>query len=77
MQALLFSMLQEQHEKQMAMMAESNKTNMDAMMEKMNALVAAGRSRSIRTHDKENHPLPGPTPTVGGSGGGGNVSKWP
>ena len=41
-QALLFSMLQEQHEKQMATMAAANKANMDAMLEKMNALVAAG-----------------------------------
>jgi hypothetical protein len=34
-QAMLFAMLQEQHNKQMATMAASNKANMDAMMERM------------------------------------------
>jgi aspartyl-tRNA synthetase len=44
-QAMLFAMLQEQHEKQMATMAASNKANMVAMMERMNALVTAGGGR--------------------------------
>jgi hypothetical protein len=35
-QAMLFAMLQEQHNKQMATMVASNKANMDAMMEQMN-----------------------------------------
>ena len=39
-QAMLFAMLQEQHSKQIAAMTAANKANMDAMMEKMNALVA-------------------------------------
>ena len=71
-QALLFSMLQEQHEKQLAMMTASNKANMDAMMEKMNALVAAGGGRS--NNDKENQPPAGAT---GGSNGGGDASRKP
>jgi hypothetical protein len=40
-QALLFTMLQEQHAKQITAMAEANKDNMEAMMTRMNALVAA------------------------------------
>jgi hypothetical protein len=71
-QALLFSMLQEQHEKQLATMTESNKANMDAMMEKMK--VAAGGGRKSRDNDKENQP---PAGTVSSGSGGGDVSKKP
>jgi hypothetical protein len=39
-QAMLFAMLQEQHYKQIAAMTATNKANMDAMMERMNAMVA-------------------------------------
>ena len=74
MQALLFSMLQEQHQKQMATMAASNKANMDAMMEKMNARIAAGGGRRTRDNDKENQP---PAGTAGSGSGGGDVSKKP
>ncbi len=58
-QAMLFAMLQEQHDKQIASMEATNKANMEAMMERMNALVAAG-------YNKENVILPGTTPTSGG-----------
>jgi hypothetical protein len=37
---MLFAMLQEQHDKQIAALTAANKANMDAMMERMNALVA-------------------------------------
>ncbi len=37
---MLFAMLQEQHNKQIAAMTATNKPNMDVMMERMNALVA-------------------------------------
>ena len=40
LQAMLFAMLQEQHNKQIAAMTAVNKANMDGMMERMNALVA-------------------------------------
>ena len=72
-QALLFTMLQEQHDKQLATMATTNKANMDAMMEKMNAIVAAGGGRN-----KENTPpMAPPTTTGGGTAGGGDVAKKP
>jgi hypothetical protein len=40
LQAILFAILQEQHNRQIAAMTATNKVNMDAMMERMNALVA-------------------------------------
>jgi len=59
-QAMLFAMLQEQHDKQIAAMAATNKANMDAMMEQMNAMVAGrcGGDRRTPTQqtDKENTP---------------------
>ena len=58
-QAMLFAMLQEQHDKQIASMEATNKANMDAMMERMNALVVAG-------HNKENVVPPGTALTGGG-----------
>ncbi len=51
-QAMLFAMLQEQHNKQIAAMAATNKASMNAMMEKMNALVA-GRGGNRRTPTKQ------------------------
>jgi hypothetical protein len=73
-QAMLFAMLQEQHDKQIATMAASNKANMDAMMERMNMLVAAGGGK--RSNNKENTPPTGNT-TPAGSGAGGNKTKKP
>jgi len=55
-------MLQEQHDKQIAAMAATNKANMVAMMEWMNAIVAGrGGDRCTPTQqsDKENTPLGG------------------
>jgi hypothetical protein len=73
-QAMLFAMLQEQHDKQMATMAASNKANMDTMMEWMNVLVAASGGR--RSNNKENTPPMGNTTPAGGSAGG-NKTKNP
>ncbi len=70
---MLFAMLQEQHDKQMATMAASNKTNMDAMMEWMNVLVTAGGGR--RSNDKENTPPTGNTTPAGGGAGGNKTKK--
>jgi len=76
-QALLFTILQEQHDKQMAKMAAANKANMDAMLEKMNALVAAGSGRRTNEHDKENTPPAKPPTIAGGGSGGGDTDKKP
>ena len=66
-QAMLFAMLQEQHDKQIAAMTATNKSNMDAMMERMNAMVAGmggGGTRRTPTQqtDKENTPPGGNVP---------------
>jgi hypothetical protein len=45
LQAILFAMLQEQHDKQVMTMTATNKMNMDVVMERMNALVAGGSGR--------------------------------
>jgi hypothetical protein len=60
-QAMLFAMLQEQHDRQIAAMTATIKANMDAMMERMNALVAGGAVRC------PTHPVNESTPTVGNS----------
>ena len=53
MQAMLFAMLQDQHTKQIAQMEATNKANMEAMMEKMNSLVASNATRQTHQPDKE------------------------
>ncbi len=55
-QALLFAMLQDQHAKQIVQMEATNKTNMDTMMEQMNALVVARDARHAHEPDKVNTP---------------------
>jgi hypothetical protein len=52
-QAMLFAMLQDQHAKQIVQMEVTDKTNMDTMMEQMNALVAAGGAPQAQ---QEEHP---------------------
>ncbi len=53
-QALLFAMLQDQHAKQIVQMEVTNKTNMDTMKERMNALVAARDARHAHQLGKVN-----------------------
>ncbi len=74
-QAMLFAMLQEQHNKQMATMAASNKANMDAMMEWMNVLVVVAAGGGRRSNNKENTPPTRNTTPVGGSAGGNKTKK--
>jgi hypothetical protein len=64
---LLFAMLQDQHATQIAQMEATNKTNMDAMMEQMNALV-----RHAHQPDKVNTP---PGSNVIPLGGGARAKK--
>ncbi len=71
-QALLFAMLQNQHMKQLAQMEGTNKTNMDAMMEQINALVAVGGARHAHQPDKVNTP---PGSNVIPLGGGAQAKK--
>ena len=69
LQAMLFAMLQEQYDRQIAAMTAKNKANMDAMMERMNALVAGGGGRCPTQQDKVSTPTVGNSlPTSTGSG---------
>ncbi len=65
-QALLFAMLQDQHTKQIAQMEVTNKINMDAMMEQMNALVVARDARHAHQPYKVNTPLGSKVIPLGG-----------
>ena len=69
---MLFAMLQDQHTKQITKMEATNKANMEAMMEKMNALVASNATRQTHQPDKENTP---PGGNVKPPGGGDRVNK--
>ncbi len=54
-QAMMFALLQEQHQLQLEAMATTNKVAMEAMLERMNALVTAqGGRRHDPATDKEN-----------------------
>ncbi len=59
MQAMMFTLLQEQHSAQLDAMTAANKAAMEMMMERMNALVTAqvGRKHNPAA-DKENEPPP-------------------
>ena len=59
-------MLQDQHTKQITKMEAMNKANMEAIMEKMNALVASNTTRQTHQLDKENSPPGGNVKTPGG-----------
>jgi hypothetical protein len=52
-QAMLFIMLQEQHNRQNEAMTATNKANMDVMMKRVNALVAGRVGRRPTHQDKE------------------------
>ncbi len=55
-QVMMFALLQEQHQLQLEAMAVANKATMKAMMEHMNALVAAQGGKREPQVDKENTP---------------------
>jgi hypothetical protein len=77
LQAMLFVMLQEQHEKQIAAMTARNKANMDAMMERMNAILAGGREKQTAQHDKDNPPPWRNRRPLAGTGMGTDQTKQP
>jgi hypothetical protein len=65
-------MLQDQHTKQIAQMEATNKTNMDAIMERMSALVAARDARHAHQPEKVNTP---PGSNITPLGGGARAKK--
>jgi hypothetical protein len=61
-QAMLFAMLQEQHNKQIATMKANNKANMEAMMERINAIAATvggGNKENSSPNSGTNKPAKG------------------
>ena len=73
----MFAMLQEQHDKQIAAMTATNKANMDAMMERINSILAGGGEKQTAQNDNDNTP-PGQNrhPLVG-TGTGTDQTKQP
>ncbi len=57
-QAMMFALLQEQHQSQLKAMATTNKVAMEAMLERMHALVTAqgGRKHDPATDKENEHP---------------------
>jgi hypothetical protein len=55
-QAMIFALFQEQHQLQLEAMAAANKATMEAVMECMNALVAAQGGKWKPREEKENTP---------------------
>jgi hypothetical protein len=72
---MLFAMLQEQHDKQIVVMTAMNKANMDAMMERMNAIMAGGGEKQMAQQDKENTPPGGNRRPPAGTGKGTDQTK--
>ncbi len=70
-------MLQEQHDKQIAGMTATNKANMDAMMERMNAIMACGGEKRTAQQDKENTPPGQNRCPLTGTGMGTDQTKKP
>ncbi len=73
----MFAMLQEQRNKQIAAMTATNKANMDAMMERMNAILAGGREKQTAQHDKDNPPPRWNRRPLAGTGTGMDQTKQP
>jgi hypothetical protein len=75
---MLFTMLQEQHNKQIKAMAATNKANMDAMMERINAIMAGGGEKRTTQQDKENTPPRGNRrqPAGTGTGSSSGNTRW-
>jgi hypothetical protein len=56
-QAMMFALLQEQHQLQLKSMATGNKATMEAMIEQINTLVAAQGGRKSPADKENTHPL--------------------
>ncbi len=53
---MLFAMLHKQYDNQIAAMTATHKAHMDALMEKMNAILADGGEKQTAQNDKDNTP---------------------
>jgi hypothetical protein len=55
-QAMMFALLQDQHKSQLEAMAAANKATMDALMERMNAMLGNNSGNKRNKRDKQNTP---------------------
>jgi hypothetical protein len=74
---MLFAMLHKQYNNQIAAMTAMHKANMDALMEKMNAILTGGREKQTAQHDKENTPPGQNRHPLAGTGTGADQTKKP
>jgi hypothetical protein len=76
-QAMLFTMLHNQYDNQIAAMTATHKANRDALMERMNAILAGGGEKQTAQHDKDNTPLGQNRRPLAGTGTGTDQTKKP
>ncbi len=77
LQAMLFVMLHKQYDNQIAAMTATHKANMDALMERMNAILAGGGEMQTAQHDKDNTPPGRNRRPLAGTGTGTDQTKKP
>ncbi len=76
-QAMLFAMLHKQYNNQIAVMTATHKANMDALMERMNAILAGCVEKGTAQHDKDNTPPGRNRRPLAGAGTGMDQTKKP
>jgi hypothetical protein len=76
-QAMLFTMLHKQHDNQIVAMTATHKANMDALMERMNAILAGGGEKQTAQNDKDNTPPRRNRRPLAGTGTGTGQTKKP
>ena len=76
-QAMLFAMLHKQFNNQIVAMTATHKANMDASMERMNAILAGGGEKRTAQHDKDNTPSGRNRRPLAGTGTGTDQTKQP
>ncbi len=74
---MLFPILHKQYVNQIAAMTEMHKANMDALMERMNAILAGGGEKRTAQHDKDNTPPGRNRHPLTGTGTGMDQTKKP
>ncbi len=74
---MLFAMLHKQYDNQIAAMTATHKANMNALMERMNAILAGGREKQTAQHDKDNTPPGRNRRPLVGTGTGTDQTKKP
>ncbi len=77
LQAMLFAMLHKQYNNQIAAMTATHKVNMDALKERMNAILAGDGEKQTAQNDKDNTPPGRNRCPIAGTGTGTDQTKKP